>query len=177
MSYVYANSGCVAATLAVCLVSLFVSVCCSCVSSSSVPRPPKAIEGDGGQQWTCDDFDNMKKAVDEADMTFGKSGYKTIGVAVAVDDGPMKYAGTLPIMDPPRADTADTIAKIKNAGVGVKETCIFLQLSNSSAILIFNARTQGFLSLSLSSVPAIQLFMSAVISQCIVNGFVLNSGA
>ena len=26
--------------LAVCLVSLFVSVCCSCVSSSSVPRPP-----------------------------------------------------------------------------------------------------------------------------------------
>jgi len=80
----------------------------------------KAIEGDGGQQWTCDDFDNMKKAVDEADMTFGKSGYKTIGVAVAVDDGPMKYAGTLPIMDPPRADTADTIAKIKNAGVGVK---------------------------------------------------------
>merc|ERR1712086_178476 len=42
LSYVYANSGtgCVAATLAVCLVSLFVSVCCSCVSSSSVQRPP-----------------------------------------------------------------------------------------------------------------------------------------
>ena len=32
----------------------------------------------------------------------------------------MKYAGTLPIMDPPRADTADTIAKIKNAEVDVK---------------------------------------------------------
>ena len=51
---------------------------------------------------------------------------------------------------------------------------MFLQLSNSSAILIFNARTQGF---SFLSAPAIQLFMSAVISQCIVNGFVLNSGA
>jgi len=31
LSYVYANSGCVAATLAVCLVSLFVSVCCCLV--------------------------------------------------------------------------------------------------------------------------------------------------
>ena len=36
LSYVYANSGCVAATMAVCLVSLFVSVCCSCVSSSII---------------------------------------------------------------------------------------------------------------------------------------------
>ncbi|EOD12285.1 hypothetical protein EMIHUDRAFT_76716, partial [Emiliania huxleyi CCMP1516] len=80
----------------------------------------KAIEGDGGQQWTVDDFVNMKKAVEDADLTFGKSGYKTIGVAVAIDGGPMKYAGTLPIMDPPRVDTADTIAKIKNAEVDVK---------------------------------------------------------
>ena len=32
----------------------------------------------------------------------------------------MVYAGTLPIMDPPRFDTAETIQKIKNAGVGVK---------------------------------------------------------
>jgi len=40
LSDVYANSWCVAATLAVCLVSLFVSVCRSCVPSSSVSRPP-----------------------------------------------------------------------------------------------------------------------------------------
>ena len=37
LSYVYAYSGCVCGSqLAVCLVSLFVSVCRSCVSSSSV---------------------------------------------------------------------------------------------------------------------------------------------
>jgi len=43
---------------------------------------------------------------------------------------------------------------------------MFLQISNSSAILIFNARTQGF---SFLSKPAIQLFMSAVVSQVFVN--------
>jgi len=47
-----------------------------------------------------------------------------------------------------------------------KESCMFLQISNSSAILIFNARTQGF---SFLSKPAIQLFMSAVVSQVFVN--------
>ena len=39
LSDVYVHSGCVAANLAVCPVSLFVSVCRSSVSSSSVPRP------------------------------------------------------------------------------------------------------------------------------------------
>jgi len=43
---------------------------------------------------------------------------------------------------------------------------MFLQISNSSAILIFNARTQGF---SFLSKPAPQLFMSAVVSQLFVN--------
>jgi len=54
-----------------------------------------------------------------------------------------------------------------------KETCMFLQVSNSSAILIFNARTQGF---SFMSKPAIQLFMSAVVSQLFVNTMLLCSG-
>merc|ERR1719198_971909 len=51
-----------------------------------------------------------------------------------------------------------------------KESCIFLQISNSSAILIFNARTQGF---SFLSKPAFELFMSAVVSQVFVNLFLL----
>merc|ERR1719230_1876928 len=54
-----------------------------------------------------------------------------------------------------------------------KQSCMFLQISNSSAILIFNARTQGF---SFLSMPAIQLFMSAVVSQVFVNYMLLNSG-
>lgn len=85
------------------------------VSKILAPDP-----NDGGQQWVCDDLDNITKAVNAADSEFGKSGYKTIGICVAVDNGPMQYAGTLPIMDPPRIDTAETIAKIKGAHVDVK---------------------------------------------------------
>merc|ERR1719331_2428099 len=54
-----------------------------------------------------------------------------------------------------------------------KESCMFLQISNSSAILIFNARTQGF---SFLSMPCIQLFLSAVVSQVFVNCMLLYSG-
>merc|ERR1719486_1263953 len=54
-----------------------------------------------------------------------------------------------------------------------KETCMFLQVSNSSAILIFNARTQGF---SFLSKPAFELFMSAVVSQLFVNFMLFNGG-
>merc|ERR1719230_263094 len=54
-----------------------------------------------------------------------------------------------------------------------KETCMFLQISNSSAILIFNARTQGF---SFLSKPAIELFLSAVVSQLFINLMMLFSG-
>ena len=64
-------------------------------------------------QWTVDDYSNISPKVLAADATFGKSGYKTIAVACSVDGGPMKYAGTLPIMDPPRSDTMETIHKIK----------------------------------------------------------------
>jgi H+-transporting ATPase len=90
------------------------------VAKGIVSKILKTVEGDGGQQWTVDDYENIKKKVEEADATFGKSGYKTIAVACSVNDGPMKYAGTLPIMDPPRADTADTIAKIKDSYIDVK---------------------------------------------------------
>ena len=78
-----------------------------------VTKVLKTVEGDGGQQWVVDDYDNIAPQVLSADATFGSSGYKTIAVAVSINDGPMKYAGTLPIMDPPRSDTAVTIKKIK----------------------------------------------------------------
>merc|ERR1719238_927394 len=80
----------------------------------------KTVPGDGGQQWVIDNYDEMAPKVMAADATFGKSGYKTIAVACSFDDGPMLYAGTLPIMDPPRIDTAETIKKIKGASVDVK---------------------------------------------------------
>jgi len=53
-----------------------------------------------------------------------------------------------------------------------KESCMFLQISNSSAFLIFCARTTGFW---FASKPAIELFLSAIVSQCVVNLFLLFS--
>merc|ERR1719310_1923974 len=87
------------------------------VAKGIVSKILKTVDGDGGQQWTIDDYDNIRPKVEAADATFGKSGYKTIAVGVSKEGGPMKYAGTLPIMDPPRIDTAETIKKIKYANV------------------------------------------------------------
>merc|ERR1719424_882799 len=90
------------------------------VAKGIVSKVLKTVEGDGGQQWIVDDYEEMCDKVNAADATFGKSGYKTIAVCVQKEGGGMKYAGTLPIMDPPRIDTADTIRKIKNSKVDVK---------------------------------------------------------
>jgi len=90
------------------------------VTKGIVSNILKTTEGDGGQQWTISNFDEVAAKVLSVDATFGAAGYKTIAVAVSFDNGPMQYAGTLPIMDPPRNDTADTIQKIKFASVDVK---------------------------------------------------------
>merc|ERR1719333_54870 len=75
---------------------------------------------DGGITWTVEDFDKMRQDVKKSDERFGKQGFKTIAVAVGEPGGKMFYAGTLPIMDPPRGDTADTIANIRGSSVAVK---------------------------------------------------------
>ena len=69
------------------------------------------------------DFESISKKVNEADEKFGVGGYKTIAVAVSEGGGPMRYAGTLPIMDPPRVDTAETIKNIRNDQVQVRVGC------------------------------------------------------
>merc|ERR1712056_98317 len=51
-----------------------------------------------------------------------------------------------------------------------QETAVFLQISNSSAILIFSARTLSFF---FTSVPAWQLLFSTVLGQVLVNIFLL----
>jgi len=75
---------------------------------------------EGLHQWEVDDYENISQQVHQADSTMGISGFKTLGVAVRVDDGPVKFAGILPIMDPPRHDTKLTVAKIKESNVAVK---------------------------------------------------------
>jgi len=75
---------------------------------------------DGGITWTVQDFETASVQVKKADEKFGKSGFKTIGVCVGEPNGKMFFVGILPIMDPPRADTAETIQNIRDASVCVK---------------------------------------------------------
>jgi len=75
---------------------------------------------EGVHQWEVEDYPNMSQEVHQADATLGISGFKTLGVCVRINDGPFQFAGILPIMDPPRHDTKDTIAKIKKSSVAVK---------------------------------------------------------
>eukprot|EP00811_Abedinium_folium_P020878 NODE_298_length_3205_cov_17.368746.p1 GENE.NODE_298_length_3205_cov_17.368746~~NODE_298_length_3205_cov_17.368746.p1 ORF type:complete len:939 (+),score=275.71 NODE_298_length_3205_cov_17.368746:96-2912(+) len=75
---------------------------------------------EGLHQWEVDDYENISQKASQDDSSMAVSGFKTLGVAVRVDDGPVQFAGILPIMDPPRHDTKATIAKIKKANVAVK---------------------------------------------------------
>jgi len=75
---------------------------------------------EGLYQWVVEDYDSISQSVHQADSTMGLSGFKTLGVAIRVNNGPTKFAGILPIMDPPRRDTKKTIADIKNSNVAVK---------------------------------------------------------
>lgn len=75
---------------------------------------------EGMYQWVVEDYDSISQTVHQADSTMGLSGFKTLGVAIRVNDGPTKFAGILPIMDPPRRDTKKTIADIKESNVAVK---------------------------------------------------------
>merc|ERR1712151_138628 len=75
---------------------------------------------DEGKQWKVENLDAMKKEASKMDNELGINGFKTLGVGVRINDGPMQIAGILPIMDPPRYDTKDTIAAIKASQVAVK---------------------------------------------------------
>mmetsp|Transcript_31662 Transcript_31662/g.73946 ORF Transcript_31662/g.73946 Transcript_31662/m.73946 type:complete len:935 (+) Transcript_31662:80-2884(+) len=90
------------------------------ISKGMVDVVLKTKAEDEGVQWTVADFEKVSKEAYDKDAELGISGFKTLGVSFSEGSGPMVFAGILPIMDPPRADTAVTIQKIKSAHVGVK---------------------------------------------------------
>lgn len=47
-------------------------------------------------------------------------GYRTLGVARAEGDGPWRFLGLLPMFDPPRDDSAETIVQATEHGIDVK---------------------------------------------------------
>jgi H+-transporting ATPase len=70
---------------------------------------------------------------------FARRGFRSLGVAVKEGDGPWELLGMLPMFDPPREDTASTIAEAQVLGLSVKmltgdaiaiakETCKMLAL-------------------------------------------------
>ncbi|MEJ2155740.1 MAG: plasma-membrane proton-efflux P-type ATPase [Desulfobacteraceae bacterium] len=57
-----------------------------------------------------------QKAVDAS----AAKGWRTLGVARSLEDGTWQYMGLLPLLDPPREDSAETIAQAGAHGIAVK---------------------------------------------------------
>lgn len=62
---------------------------------------------------------HLKNFQDKVD-DFARMGYRTIAVAVAPEGKEWQMAGLIPLFDPPREDSAETISNAKNMGVKVK---------------------------------------------------------
>ena len=79
-------------------------------------------------QWKVDLLTNKKflQDVKDTDEGLSKNGYKTIGISVChgdareLDNPVWKFAGLLPMLDPPRPDTAATINSLHHANISVK---------------------------------------------------------
>lgn len=66
------------------------------------------------------DADAIRTAVQEAVDNFAARGYRSLGVARADADGAWRFLGVLPLFDPLRDDSAQTVAAIRKMGVDVK---------------------------------------------------------
>src|SRR5580700_2527919 len=62
---------------------------------------------------------DLEKASQTVD-SLASHGYRTIGVAVAEGDDPWAFQGILSLLDPPRPDSKNTIARARAYGVKVK---------------------------------------------------------
>ncbi len=67
-----------------------------------------------------DNADEVADDVNEAIDGFAKRGFRSLGVARAEGDGPWRFLGVLPLFDPPREDSKETIATASRMGVDVK---------------------------------------------------------
>ena len=62
----------------------------------------------------------MKLKVDEQVLDFAGKGYRALGVAKTGTGDEWDYVGLIPLYDPPREDSADTIQQAQNMGIEVK---------------------------------------------------------
>ena len=96
--------------------------------------PAKILDTSAGSvddhefQWKCAQISDKKWMAEckETDNSLSKAGYKTIGIAVCegnardMENPVWKFAGLLPMLDPPRADTKATINSLHHANISVK---------------------------------------------------------
>ena len=66
------------------------------------------------------DPEAVRDQVEEAVNGFAARGFRSLGVARADGDGPWRMLGVLPLYDPPREDSRETIATARDMGVTVK---------------------------------------------------------
>jgi len=105
--------------------------------------PNKVLDtSDGGaddaeDQWKVKGYKELRDEVKKVDYQFSKAGYKTLGVVIKIGDGDWMFVGILPMLDPPRHDTAQTIKNLVNAGIEVKMiTGDHLNIAKETARLI-----------------------------------------
>lgn len=88
--------------------------------SSKVVDTEDGSTDDADEQWKVDDHKNVMSQVKVIDKSLAQSGYKTIGIAIKINDKPWVFCGILPMMDPPRGDSKSTIERLKRAGIKTK---------------------------------------------------------
>lgn len=92
---------------------------------------------DADDQWCVEGAKQLLPDVQKLDTKLSKAGYKTIGVSIKLGEQPWKFVGILPMLDPPRHDTAQTIRNLINAKVRVKMiTGDHLNIAKETARLI-----------------------------------------
>ena len=66
------------------------------------------------------DKDKISEKLNSTIDEFASKGFRTLGVAKTNDNGKWQYVGLIPLFDPPRDDSAETIKTAQNMGVNVK---------------------------------------------------------
>ncbi|MFA5157160.1 MAG: plasma-membrane proton-efflux P-type ATPase [Candidatus Omnitrophota bacterium] len=64
--------------------------------------------------------DKVRPYVEKAALDFASRGFRSLGVARADEEGKWQYLGLIPMFDPPREDSKQTIKTAEDMGINVK---------------------------------------------------------
>jgi H+-transporting ATPase len=78
-------------------------------------------EDESHTRYECKDYERLKTTAADTDKQLATDGWKTIAVGIRrTPEGPVEFAGIVPMLDPPRDDASLCIKLIREAGVKVK---------------------------------------------------------